>query len=100
MNAHPDGEVVEKVQLSLDLFRGEPWDGMSPRALTRGRLGLILKPEVARSVSVFEDILQLELWPIMAERAGKKVVDSFVKESVTAPTLLPLPYHTGGYVRG
>ncbi len=32
-------------QLRLDLFRGEPWDGVSPRVLTSWFIGLSLRPE-------------------------------------------------------
>ncbi len=39
----PDGD-----QLRLDLFPGEPWDGRSPRALTKSAQGLYLRPEPPR----------------------------------------------------
>jgi len=49
----------------LDLWQGEldalPWQGRSPRVLTRGHLGLIFKARAVKSVSEFVDPLQLEL---------------------------------------
>ncbi len=50
-------------QLELDLFPGEPWDGKSPRALTRGRLLFILKPGGAKSMRDEVDPLQYDMWP-------------------------------------
>ena len=46
-------------QLELDLFPGQPWRGCSPRALTRGRLGVIFKAQDVKSVSDFVDPAQL-----------------------------------------
>ncbi len=50
-------------QFRLQLFPGVPWDGQSPRALTRGGLALFLRPEPP-SHEVFFDPEQLELWPV------------------------------------
>jgi len=72
------------MQLELDLFRGEPWKGLSPRALTRGYLGVIFKARAVESASDFVDPLQLDLFPRRRQRLKYK--------SRTAPTLLPLPY--------
>jgi len=51
-------------QLRLALFTDEPWDGQSPRALTRVGLGFILKAEAAPPRGPFHDPEQLELWPV------------------------------------
>ena len=50
-------------QLNLPLFEGVPWEGQSPRALTRARKALFLRPEPPRH-EVFFDPEQLELWPV------------------------------------
>ncbi len=50
-------------QFRLDLFRGVPWNGRSPRGLTRVGLGLYLRPEPPVR-EVFFDPEQLELWPV------------------------------------
>ena len=50
------GDEVEQ-QLWLPLFLDEPWEGRSPRGLTRGRLGLILTQEGEKSTSAFLDPL-------------------------------------------
>ncbi len=49
-------------QLNLDLFRGIPWDGLSPRVLTRGFIPLFLRRKPP-SHEVFFDREQLEIWP-------------------------------------
>ena len=56
-------------QLELDLFPGVPWNGRSPRALTRCRNGLYLRPEPPGH-EVFFDPEQLELW--QADRPHRK----------------------------
>ncbi len=58
-------------QLELRLFPGEPWDGRSPRALTRVGVGFILKPGGGESGDVFVDPEQYDLWPPDL-RPGKK----------------------------
>ncbi len=50
-------------QLRLDLFAGVPWDGQSPRALTRGFIPLFLRQKPP-SHEVFLIHEQFELWPI------------------------------------
>jgi len=52
----------EQLQLSLGL-RKEPWDGRSPRALTKVGLGLFLRPEPpSHGVKEWDD--QLLFWPV------------------------------------
>ncbi len=55
-------------QLSLGLFSEEPWDGQSPRYLTRGRKALFLRQEPQKSVSEFVDPDQYDIWPTSPER--------------------------------
>ena len=50
-------------QFRLDLFRGLPWDGQDPRALTRASSALFLRPEPHRH-EVFFDPEQQEFWPV------------------------------------
>jgi len=69
-------------QLRLDLFAGEPWDGRSPRVLTRGHLGIIFKARAAKSTGATDFCEQLELWPKPAEERP------FIYEG--APLLQPL----------
>ncbi len=54
------------------LFAGVPWEGRSPRALTRGALGLIFKPQGVKSVSDFVDPEQYDLFPEAKEKAPWK----------------------------
>ena len=72
-------------QLELDLFPGEPWAGRSPRALTRGRLGLIFNARGAGR-ELRPDPLQLPIWPVSSRRTKKKAVSG----ELTAPLLVPL----------
>jgi len=83
MNLTSDGD-----QLELDLFRGVPWNGHSPRGLTRGHLAVILKARAEGSVSVFVDREQLLLWPELEVKARRHA-------SPSAPLLLPLPWEDG-----
>ncbi len=46
-------------QLELDLFPGEPWQGRSPRALTRVGVGFIFKPEGVEAREFFDTADQL-----------------------------------------
>ncbi len=71
-------------QLILPLFKGEPWDGMAPRALTKVASGLYLRPEPPGH-EVFFDPEQLEFWP--ADRAAKR---EGPPEYQGAPLLKPL----------
>ncbi len=50
-------------QLRLQLFDGEPWNGVSPRVLTRSAKALFLRQKPPRH-EVFFDPEQLELWPV------------------------------------
>ena len=50
-------------QLELELFRGLPWDGRSPRVLTKGFIPLFLRQKPSPH-EVFFNADQLELWPI------------------------------------
>ena len=79
----PEQREKDSVQLELDLFSSEPWQGRSPRALTRAYLGLILQPRGERARVPFSNPLQVEMFPRRRQR--KKQM------SRTALTLLPLP---------
>ena len=59
-------------QFELDLFPEEPWRGHAPRALTRGRTALFLRPEPHRH-EVFFDPEQLELWPVQVPHRKKSL---------------------------
>jgi len=74
-------------QLTLDLFKGEPWDGRSPRSLTRAGLAFIFKPK-APSHEVFFNPENYMLWPIDRPPRGKS---SRRAVSPAASLLLPLP---------
>ncbi len=50
-------------QLQLGLFPGEPWDGRSPRVLTRARLGVIFKAQAEKDDRFVADPDQTDLWP-------------------------------------
>jgi len=69
-------------QCELDLFPGEPWNGRSPRALTRVGLGLIFTAQ-ADGARVILCPLTFDLFPRRRQRLKQ--------QSRTAPTLLPLP---------
>jgi len=76
-------------QLELILCMPElsvPWEGRSPRELTRGHDILIFRRKAGKSVSEFVDPDQLELWPELTEKAPS------ILEG--APSLLPLPRRT------
>ncbi len=73
-------------QMELDLFRGQPWAGRSPRGLTRVALGLIFKAEPLKPRGVASDfelerLGQLQFWP----PSGKA---PWIYQG--APSLLPL----------
>jgi len=51
------------VQLELNLFPDEPWGGHSPRGLTRVGLGLIFKARATEARVIFEDPMQMDLFP-------------------------------------
>jgi len=76
-------------QLELALFDGVPWGGRSPRGLTRGSSVFIFQAGAGgHGVVTASDNEQLELWPT-DQPPGSKMLCS-PKESVTAPTMLPL----------
>jgi len=66
----PDGDLTVQVELALaDTHVRVPWEGQSPRALTRGYERFILKAQAKESMSEFgrnED--QFDLWATMEER--------------------------------
>ena len=73
-------------QLELGLFRGEPWDGRSPRGLTRVGRGFTLRAQAAGREPIFSDPNQYDIWtPIKGVR--KKVREA----APEAVTLFPLP---------
>ncbi len=50
-------------RLELGLYPGVPWDGRSPRVLTRARLGVILNPRGGeKHERFFVDPCQLEMF--------------------------------------
>jgi len=77
--------VVEVEQLELGLWPGEPWNGRSPRVLTRGHLALIFNARAAEARAFFYDPFQLPLWPT-EKRAPRRRLGA-----PSASTLLPLP---------
>ncbi len=75
-------------QLRLRLFEGEPWDGLSPRVLTRGNKLLYLRPEPSlHEVMPGRRSHQLELWPDDTQRE-KAPLDVVVSRG--APLLVDL----------
>ncbi len=71
-------------QLLLDLFKGVPWDGRSPRGLTRVQIGLFFRPE-PQGHEVEPDPAQLQMWPVAVRppRVKKRTAER------GAPPLLP-----------
>ncbi len=88
MNASTDQR-----QLELDLFPEVPWNGHSPRALTRRHIPLFLRQKPP-SHEVFFDPEQLELWPesLATQREGPPRI------SEGAPLLVDLKRSRGGRV--
>ncbi len=76
-------------QLRLDLFADVPWDGQSPRALTRRFIPLFLRQKPSGSTRFYADPEQLELWP--NEGPTPKEKPSELVFARGAPSLLPLP---------
>jgi len=74
-------------QFELGLFAEEPWEGRSPRVLTRGHLGLIFKPQGGEALADRIDPCQVEMFPRLERRRER------TRRNVApcAPTLLPLP---------
>ncbi len=79
MTFHRDSE-----QLALGLFPGVPWDGRSPRVLTRAHKGLIFKPRGA-SREVGLDPQQVLFG--FASGVGKSEKAPWIYQG--APSLLP-----------
>ena len=79
-------------QLELGLFLDEPWEGRSPRVLTRGHLGLIFNPRGEKSAGDFVNPAQLEFWPV--GRSARNKIRGPAKRGPfpSAPTLLSLPF--------
>ena len=50
-------------QLVLGLWVGEPWQGSSPRTLTRAAQLLFSKRKLPEATRYWEDPEQLEFWP-------------------------------------
>ena len=74
---------MNSTQLELALFTGEPWEGKSPRALTKVALGLIFKPGGAKKRERFAfDDRQIEMFPEAIKEP---------RQYGGAPSLLPLP---------
>ncbi len=72
-------------QLRLDLFAGVPWDGVSPRGLTRAKIVLSSRQEPLGH-EVEPDPAQLEMWPVSVRPPrGKRL-----RQAAGAPSLLPL----------
>jgi len=82
--AGPGVAHLNSVQLRLALFMGQPWDGRSPRGLTKVALGLILKPRGVRRESIFADPLQIDMF-------ARKRAPRLRLGAPSASTLLPLP---------
>jgi len=78
--------IREREQLELVLFPGVPWDGKSPRGLTRVGLGLIFNARaLEKHERSFVDPKQLELWPATIKVPVRA-------PSISAATLLDLPF--------
>ena len=72
-------------QWRLDLFKGEPWDGRSPRGLTRVQISLSLKRELPGH-EVYVDPAQLDFFRRQSEATKRKRLP----QAVGASSLLPL----------
>ena len=77
-------------QLELGLFVHEPWEGRSPRALTRGHLGVILTDEGEKSTSA--PLGPEQLMFAFAVSTRKRSPNNLVVRSPWASPLLPLPW--------
>ncbi len=71
------GRVMRELTVSV------PWEGRSPRALTRVALSGIFKARAAKSMSEFVDVEQGDFWLPIKKRPRRS--------SPGAPSLLPLP---------
>ena len=88
MAAAGEALLVNSEQLDLGLFKEEPWDGRSPRSLTRVGLGLFSEQERQKSDRFFVDPDQTDMF----RRRQKKAP----RVSRGAPLLVPLPEVAGG----
>ncbi len=68
-------------QLELELWQGEPWEGRSPRVLTKGFIPLFLRRKPQKDERFFVDPCQMDLFH--AAKTGPP-------PSVGAPLLIPL----------
>jgi len=71
-------------QLELELFKGSPWGGYSPRGLTRGHDVVILTAQAGGASEQAPDLDQYELFATV--EAPTEI------RSVGAPLLLRLPW--------
>ncbi len=78
--------LEEEGQLVFALFEGEPWQGRSPRALTRSRKALFLSGSGGVG-DVFVDPEQLDFW---RRNTRPRVKKRSRPKAGAAPTLLPL----------
>jgi len=74
-------------QLNLKLYPEDPWDGVSPRVLTRGYRFLSLRRKPAKSTRLVEDPEQLEFWPV--ERPHR--INGPVRSTASGASLLLEP---------
>ena len=81
----PATSSMNSDQLELALFEELPWQGRSPRVLTKGFIPLFLRQKPP-SHEVFFDPEQLELWPIDRPHREK----SLRRKAPGASLLLPL----------
>ena len=83
------------ISTQLDFWQEEleasPWQGQSPRALTRGSKVLFLRREPQKADRFFVDPDQYDLF--RAVRKGPHQYDG-------APSLLPLPGRARAFLRG
>ncbi len=84
----PPMVASEPEQLTLRLFEGEPWDGRSPRGLTRGHLGVIFNPRGEKEHERIRADLN-QLWLGLPKEHPEK--RAHWAPSVGAPLLIPLP---------
>jgi len=81
----PTSAVVQ-LELALNDVRvNVPWEGRSPRVLTRAAMSPIFKAQAAKARAVFTDPAQCEMW--RHDQKGPLVVYQ------GAPLLLPLGGH-------
>ena len=81
-------------QYRLDLFPGVPWDGVSPRGLTRVQIELSSRREPPGH-EVEMDPAQLLFWPVPEKATSRKRP----QQAAGAPSLLPLKVRPGWFGR-